>query len=420
MDLNRKRKLTGDDRGQVLLLFALLLPLLILFVGFGIDFGFAYYTKAELSKAADAAALAGMRNLGRGQAEAQAMATSEFDMNFNTTSTLFVAPPTVTVGFSTDSNGDPTVTVTPQVAMKTFFIKLLPAYKTLNISSVSQATRPPIILSLVLDRSGSMNDNGGSNALSPAVQDFLGYFLENTDRLSEVSFSSTSRVDVPMSKNFNYQITSSLNRMNFGGATFAQGGLLDGQSQINGVSNPGTNAVKVAVFFTDGWANTNQDRLQCGGGYGGGGYGGGGSTLVNYGGCSPVEAQAGWCNGVSFLSPSNGQTTTCNATSFPDQLTGRNESLSQNTTTQTYICNDAMYRAEQLANTMRTQGITIYSIGLGDKINQSYLQQIANDPASPTYDANEPVGLAAFAPTANDLETVFQTIASKIILRLTQ
>ncbi len=79
-----------------------------------------------------------------------------------------------------------------------------------------------------------------------------------------------------------------------------------------------------------------------------------------------------------------------------------------------------MYRAEQLANTMRTQGITVYSIGLGDTINQSYLQQVANDPASPTYDANEPVGLAAFAPTANDLETVFQTIASKIILRLTQ
>jgi len=413
VDLDRKLKLAGDDRGQVLLLFAFLLPLLILFVGFGIDFGFAYYTKAELSKAADAAALAGMRNLGRGQAEAQAMANSEFDMNFNTTSTLFVAPPTVTVGFSTDANGNPTVTVTPQVAMKTFFIKLLPAYKTLNISSVSQATRPPIILSLVLDRSGSMNDNGGSNALSPAVQDFLGYFLENTDRLSEVSFSSTSRVDVPMSKNFNYQITSSLNRMNFGGATFAQGGLLDGQSQINGVSNPGTNAVKVAVFFTDGWANTNQDKLSCGGGWGWGW--GSGSTLVNYGGCSPVEAQAGWCSGVSFLSPNNGQSTTCNASTFPDQLTGRNESL-----TQTHICNDAMYRAEQLANTMRSQGITIYSIGLGDKINQSYLQQVANDPASPTYDANEPVGLAAFAPTANDLERVFQTIASKIILRLTQ
>jgi hypothetical protein len=249
-----------------------------------------------------------------------------------------------------------------------------------------------------------MNFNGGAQALGPAVQDFLGYFLENTDQLSEVSFSSTSTVNVPMTKVFNYAITNSLNAMNFGGATFAQGGLLDGQSQINGVANPGSNAVKVAVFFTDGWANTNEDTLSCPQ-----------NKLLNYGGCAPLEAAAGWCNGVSFLSPGNGSQTSCGANSFPSQLAGRSVSLTQNN-----ICNDAMYRAEQLADTMRSQGITIYSIGLGDKINQSYLQQVANDPASPTYDANEPVGLAAFAPTANDLETVFQTIASKIILRLTQ
>jgi Flp pilus assembly protein TadG len=418
----RKLKFMREDSGQILLVFAFLLPLLILFIGFGIDFGFAYLTKAELAKAADAAALAGMRNLGRGQSEAEALANSEFALNYNMTSTLDVAPPTVTVGFTTDANGDPIVNVNATVAIKTFFIKLLPAYKTLNIDAVSQATRPPIILSLVLDRSGSMNDNGGSNALSPAVQDFLGYFLENTDRLAEVSFSTTATVDVPMTKTFNYQISSSLNRMSFGGATFAQGGLLDGQSQINGVSNPGANAVKVAVFFTDGWANTNQDNLQCGGGGGGGrgGGGGGGTTLVNYGGCSPVEASVGWCSGVSFLSPNNGQSVSCNASTFPDQLTGRNESLSQNTTTQTNICNDAMYRAEQLADTMRSQGITIYSIGLGDKINQSYLQELANDPASSTYDSSQPEGIAAFAPTASDLESVFQTIASKILLRLTQ
>ena len=67
---------------------------------------------------------------------------------------------------------------------------------------------------------------------------------------------------------------------------------------------------------------------------------------------------------------------------------------------------------------MRGQNITIYSIGLGDKINQQYLQQVANDPSSPTYDANQPVGEAVFAPTAADLEGVFQTIASKILMRL--
>lgn len=404
MHLIRKLKIIRKESGQVLLLFALLLPLLILFIGFGIDFGFAYLTKAELAKAADAAALAGMRNLGRGQSEAEAMADSEFALNFNMNSTLNAAPPTLTVSFTTDSYGDPVVTVNAKVAIKTFFIKLLPAYKTLNVGTTSQATRPPIILSLVLDRSGSMNDNGGAQALAPSVQDFLGYFLENTDQLSEVSFSSTATVDVPITKLFSNPITNSVNSMHFGGATFAQGGLLDGQSQINGVSSPPPNAVKVAVFFTDGWANTNQDTLRCPN-----------KTLINYGGCSPVEAAVGWCSGISFLNPNNGFQTSCSANSFPSQLAGGSVSL-----TQTNICNDAMYRAEQLADTMRTEGITVYSIGLGDKINQTYLQQVANDPASPTYNASEPVGIAAFAPTADDLESVFQTIASKILLRLTQ
>lgn len=86
----------------------------------------------------------------------------------------------------------------------------------------------------------------------------------------------------------------------------------------------------------------------------------------------------------------------------------------------TNVSNDAKYRAVQLANTMRTQGVTVYSIGLGDKIDETYLQEVANDPASPEYNPNEPSGLAEFAPTASQLDSAFQTIASKILLRLTQ
>jgi Flp pilus assembly protein TadG len=68
--LIRGLKATGKESGQMLILFALLLPLICLFVGFGIDFGFGFLTKAQLGKAADAAALAAMLNLGKGQTEA--------------------------------------------------------------------------------------------------------------------------------------------------------------------------------------------------------------------------------------------------------------------------------------------------------------------------------------------------------------
>jgi hypothetical protein len=55
-----------------------------------------------------------------------------------------------------------------------------------------------------------------------------------------------------------------------------------------------------------------------------------------------------------------------------------------------------------------------------DKISQAFLPQVANDPASSTFYPNTPVGEAVFAPTAADLQGVFQTIASEILLRLSR
>ena len=401
MDLKRGRNATGKESGQILVLFALLLPLLLTFVGLGIDFGFAFLTKAELSKASDAVALEVMRNLGRGETEATAIGNSVFTLNYNAASPLNASTPSASITYSSDAYGDPIVNVTDTATIHTFFIRVA-GFSTLTVNSSSQAIRPPVLLSLVLDKSGSMNDNGGATALAPSVQDFLGYFIEGTDRLGEISFSSIATQDVAISQTFHTPIQNSLNRMTFGGATFAQGGLLDAQSQVTGVSNPPPQAVQVVVFFTDGWANTNNDNLaSCGN--------------VNYGGCSPVEQSVGWCSGVSYLSPTNGNSVSCSARTFPVQDPGLSNAMNISD-----ISTDAKYRAVQLANTMRAQGITVYSIGLGDKIDETYLQELANDPASPEYDANEPSGLAEFAPSASDLDTAFQTIASKIVLRLTQ
>lgn len=402
---------TKDTDGQILVLFAIMLPLLLLFVGFGIDFGFGFLTKAELAKASDAVSLAVMRNLGRGQTAATSIGTSEFALNYNANSPLNASAPSVSITYSSDSYGEPIVNVSAKATIRTFFIGLA-GFKTLTVSTYSQATRPPVILSLILDKSGSMNLNGGATALPPSVNDFLGYFIEGIDQLGEVSFSSVATADVALSKTFQTPIKNSVNAMAFGGATYAQGGLLDAQTQVTGVSNPAPNAVQVVVFFTDGWANTNQDTL--------------GNKLVNYGGCSPVEAAVGWCNAFFCMDPKTGNTISYTMGSAgschgvrrflahdpgitnPAQLDTTNVSI------------DAKYRAVQLANTMRTQGITVYSIGLGDKIDTSYLQEVANDPASPLYDPSQPSGLAEFAPTASELDTAFQTIASKILLRLTQ
>jgi len=98
-----------------------------------------------------------------------------------------------------------------------------------------------------------------------------------------------------------------------------------------------------------------------------------------------------------------------------------------NALTVTNITADATYRTEQLASVMRnsTNNITIYTIGLGTKINTAYLEDLANVQGADTYDSTQPIGDYEFAdcPSATcqqDLTNVFQIILSKILLRLTK
>ncbi len=395
-----------SGRGQILLLFAIALPVILIFSGLALDFGSAYITKTTLSKAVDAAALSAMRNYNQGQAQAQAIAQSAFAANYQSALGISTAsPPVLSVVFTTDASNNKVVNVSATATINTFFLRMLGGYQTLSISTSAQATRPKLIMSLVLDKSGSMNRNGGATALPPAVDAFLTNFDDATDEVADVSFSTFAHVDVPIQTNFTSPIDTAVDSMAFGGATFSQQGLTDGQAQIDSVPvSPGEDVVKVAVFFTDGWANTIQDNLNCPP-----------TRNLAFGGCAPPEAAVGWCSGISFFNPSNGQSTSCGASKFPSQSAGGNVAL-----TATNIANDAMYRTVQVANAMRAEGIVIYSIGLGDKISQAFLQQVANDPASSTFNSNEPIGSAVFAPTAADLNGVFQTIAAEISLRLSQ
>jgi Flp pilus assembly protein TadG len=454
-------KIRKHQHGQIFVVLAILIPILIIFIGLSIDFGMAYMTKTTLSKALDAAALAAMKNLNQGQTKAAALAGNVFLVNYQSIPGLGTAPtPTIAnngINWSIDSNNNTLVTISATATLNTYFLSVMDlivggsTYKTLNITESAQAIRNPLVMSLINDRSGSMNKNGGSGALPGDVTDFLSYFDQGVDNIAEVSFSSTSTVDVAMTTEFVTPITNAVNGMSFVGGTFAQAGLQDGFNQILSIP-PSPNIIRVAVFFTDGWANmdglaagstgtsasTTHDQLNCTG-----------TTKkpvlinVDYGGCSPAESAVGWCSGVSFMNPADpnpADTISCpnaadNATStrpgltspitFPVQEPGMSGSLNPNNGNargdgQYDIANDATYRTEQLANLMRnsTNNITIYSIGLGNKINEQYLQEIANDPNSPTYDSSQPQGEAVFAPTATDLQAAYETIASKILLRL--
>ncbi len=412
-----------NERGQIAILLAVSLTLMLLFLALAIDVGFAYVTKAKLSKAVDAACLTAMRNLAQGQATAKNLAINSFNGNYNV-SGLDSNPPSINVTFSTDGYGNTLVNVSATATIRTFFMRILPNRQTFSVSDSAQATRGKLVMSLVLDRSGSMTSDGGSTALPPAVTTFINYFDNNNDEVAMVSFASNATVDVAIGYHFITPITNAVNAMRskFSGGTFGPGGLTDAKAQNDSVLvQPGQNVVKVVVYFTDGYVNTIQDHLSCNGI----------PTLYNYGGhdtgtsvdvFDPTSGNSvASYDGVSKWTPS----TTClkNVTKFTSAIDGQLKSLNRANVTA-----DAKYRALQTATAMRAEnpGMLVYSIGLGSSIDQAFLQQIANDPASSTYNPNQPVGEAVFAsncPSSQcsaQLQQVFQTIAAKILLRLTQ
>lgn len=446
MHLIRGLKAAGKESGQMMIMFALLLPLLFCFVGFGIDFGFAFLIKAQLAKACDAAALATMLSLGQGNTQATAIGQAKFALNANGNSQLYVSAPTPTINIVTVPGSEPIVNVLGTAKIHTFFIGFA-GFPTLTITNYAQAIRPPIFMSMVLDRTGSMNGNGGKAALPGAVTDFLGYFIEGTDQLGEVSFAWSATNDVGITQTFKAPINNSLNTMNFADGTYSMSGLQSGFNQIPLPSALPTNAVPVVIFFTDGWDNTIQALLPS--------PSASNKVMVEFGGNAATTAGFDENDYLAFIDPNNveqnsgngfwGQnpaypTTagTCEAgggNGYPSDRSMQNCNGANTFTpmggsadplgtspvpiNRINITTEAEYTAYQEAEQMRAQGITVYSIGLGDDIDTTFLQEVANDPASPYYNASEPQGVYVAAPTAADLDAAFQEVAAKILLRLT-
>ncbi len=169
-------KIRKNERGQIFALIAVLIGVLLLFVGLEIDFGHAYVTKTTLSKAVDAATLAAMRNLNLGESTAATDAVAAFNANYQSVPGLGNIPtPTVTWFTSAPCiSGNTCVTISASSTINTYFIRIFgPQYATLNISDSATAQRNPLVMSLMLDRSGSMQNNGGATVLPPDVKDFI-------------------------------------------------------------------------------------------------------------------------------------------------------------------------------------------------------------------------------------------------------
>jgi Flp pilus assembly protein TadG len=446
------------DRGQTIVVFALVLPILILFAGLALDVGRLYVTKAQLSTSVDAACLTGMKNLTSGQTVAGQLAVDMFQANFGP------GAPVPTITFPSDAYGDQQVKVTATANVNTLFMRYLAQWATVPVSDTAVATRGKLVMSIVLDRSGSMsstNDNGEA-ALKAAVPLFVDHFDNTTggDQIAMITFSSNATVDAAMANPFNPAIDNAVAAMNPVGGTFGTGagthpilsttvGAPLSLAQLQNDSftiNPGQNVIKVVVYFTDGLMNAVQDNFYCGPSAP--------SVLVNYGGC---DATGSCAPAVHFLDPNSATADWGNCNSGGDNCASGlvyNSSgaickdISGNTVrkfvsqqdgssqylTMANVTAEAQYRAIQTASAMRTESPVptyIFTIGLGTNTTaDDLLKRLANDPTSPNYIKTQPAGQFFYISTCTgsvnlancktELNTAFQTIAAKVLLRLTQ
>ena len=473
----RNANIVKSDRGQTIVIFALILPILILFAGLAIDVGLLYVTKAKLSTSVDAASLTGMKNLTDNSALAQAkaaqLATDMFQANFGPN------PPVPSVTFPLDTYGNQQVKVTATANVRTLFMQYLQQWSSVPVSAAAVATRGKLIMSIVLDRSGSMSGDNGAAALTAAVPIFVGYFNNSPtgDELAMISFSSNATVDFAMNYLFATPIDNAVAAMSPMGGTFGTGAgtgpilsntvgppfsLADLQN--NSVTiNPGENVIKVVVYFTDGLMNAVQDNFYCLGSSGNGTT----QTLINYGGydagtnnvdfldptCSPNSSGGctnesghvthwdtcyGSCpSGFKYSTGSAVCTTKAGAvvTTFTPQQPGNcgDGYPPPCQFSRTNVTSEAQYRAVQTAIAMRTESPVptyIFTILLGNNVTATALmKQLANDPSSPSYIPSQTQGQFFAIPSCTggalttcqtELNTAFQAIASKILLRLTQ
>jgi Flp pilus assembly protein TadG len=427
------------ERGQVLIMFVCFSLVLLLFVGLGIDLGFAYITQARLSKALDAAALAGMDNYYQGTTQAISIAKATFAANFapNTNDApagyIFGNTPVPSIAFS---NVSPNVylTVSASATNHCFFLGVIqPWLKTVAVNTSAQATRFPLVMTLVLDHSGSMDPVGGSTQgglyMPSAVSSFIHDFDPAVDQAAVISFGSTWTNDVPMTGSFQTVIPPAVSAMQWGGGTCSICGLTNAMLLENSVGGVGS-VVKAVVFFTDGLANMIQATSSCPTGA---------KLFWNFGGYLPSQGtedvpvftntlpattvEQAYGNLCTVYNPYQygDQNPCCNAGTF-QMSDGTWQRINADN-----IVDDATNRCINVARQMQEAGMYVFCVGLdnagnGDVPDPDFLQTLANDPSNPNpdhYIPSLPSGVALITGNGGDLGQLFQLIAAQIQLRLT-
>jgi Flp pilus assembly protein TadG len=432
-----------NQRGVIMVIFALSLAVLLGFVALGIEAGRWYLMRAELSKAVDAAALAGAANIATPNIDLAALAVDFGNANF---SPGHVGTPTTGTGaisFSAtyDSN---TFSVTGNASAVGLLSQLFGVESVAGTASGS-AQKNHVQIMMVLDRSGSMS--GAMNDLKTAAGmpgGFVGFFQDTQadDQMGLVTFATGVTVNVTLRNNFVTPIQTVISAMSSSGHTNTEDAISQAGNALpdqTGMANA-SRKQQFLILFTDGHPTAFRSIFAMNGNS----YDAVVSSASNCNSTSEsINATMGYNNSeatysTSTLAPTptgDGKTTGATvcatgggknkkgyvttkwgsfpaypvpgmgAVSYPAYCSIPTSALSGS---DGYLCITARQMGIDNAAALKARGVMIYTIGLGD-VDADFLNAVASGS-----------NYVAITPNSSELQAIFNRIAKNIKLRLVQ
>ena len=444
-----------NQKGAIIVIFALSLIVLIGFAALGTEVGRWYLTKAELSKAVDAAALAGAANISNPTIDVPTLARDFGMENFQAGYLGTPGTGDGLVAFTATVQEGGKLTVTGTTSSLAILARVF-GINQVATASTGVAQKNDVEIMMVLDRSGSMAGTPLTD-LKDAARSFIDYYedTQSEDKVGLVSFATGVRVNYALNNNFYTPIRTAIDALSATGATNIEDALSQAGAQfVDQTPVPAANRKQqYIVFFTDGRPtafrstflrnNISYDAVVCVTGncdsssdsmYSQMGYPGT-ETWYSTSTLSPEPTGDGL--------PTTGTTrTVCRTVQWPQTryintrwgsfsaypvsalgaelypnycgmgdtgstVTGVSERTRLNGQNG-YICRTARQMAIDHANELKARFVKIYAIGLG-QADSTFLSTVASGP-----------DYVEIAPSSSELEAIFRKIAKDIKLRLVQ